>query len=1299
MDNEKIIKLILKLEEMLSAGFIPVVKELRNVATETDKAKQSLDVFDTSMQKLSKMTLNELKQQLKLVKAAFQDEEQQTVKNAVILKRMEAAYNSLKAAQDKVVASSKSVRAATDEEILKMHGAQLRTELLGKSKEQLIAIEQKLRVQIASTGNAMTAQQAAQISTMQSLIKSIDRVDEGYNRAGQSTQDIMRRTAALLLVLRGLRSAWDGVTKAAGEFELEFANVTTLLDTNTTDVEMLRQGILDLSLTVPGTAKEIAEGMYFIHSAMDVTEKESLQLMETISQGAVAARTDMATFSQAITGLLNAYHLEVTEATRVSDLFFQTVADGVLVGEDLARGLGKVTPAANVAGDSLEDLMAMIVAITKEGGTAAMNFTKLRAALVELRRDKATDVFGVLGEENPQLKTTIELIGILAEKKQKLAEGEWQRMLASITSNKRAADGISVLVSQYTLLLEQQEKNTDASGAMSEAFGKIATTFWFSSEQMRASIYMMQEAIGRDLLPALIALQNMIKWLTQHYPRLNRGLRVLIESMVIVGGVMLSAALMNALFNVNIGLSIVNAAKATRTFFTTGIALKDLAASFLAASGAAGGFAGILNALFVSSPVGWVLLLAGVLYALGSAFRDTDSEATDLAETFDDKVATSLDKIIGKFEDLQTTMGESGTIAGRIRKKFEQEWADMGEFISIQQQIANIEAGGAFDIIGPDGKPMTITSADKLPIPGETAGYAKEKARKLKYLRKRLAQLQDEYAEGIQEAAEAFAPTLTESEREYWMGTTGYESIEDAFNAYVKGVDQAKSDLQVGLEKLDKMKGKMDEDDRIEEIARLQVRIGKRLAEWGVIGEKIEERLAAQRKKEEMNVQGPVAPTRNEIIMSKRPSEGVFNEGISVWQTGEASLKNLEAKKKGDREAENERKKRIREQEQEDENRLKRIQKYYEAVAKYELRTADLQADRIERETKMTNLGIEHRGIQIRNEINANEKILQIYEKRHKTLLFMEQITRKLAEEGVYGALSIWQSFNSELDKSSTTMDKLVLAIAQLNQESKKFYQRATSEAVDEVVSDIEQYYGHQAKMMQLGGGARPDQILAYEIQGKEAVLEALKAIVDDEDLSTEGRDKIMNQIRVTEDILEEMNLELKKTVVDNLTHRLDVALQGLWQNMLQTAIRGGNISETFISGMQDVMYIITQHIQQRVTAMLAKSGMSDLMSGIGGGLAGMGIALISGLIFGNKSKGTDMPDVVKAFITNWPDALKMWVLPSSYFTSGRYMSGVGAYDRTIVNNINVNNALGVGALKQAMGDMGMLNDMARAGF
>lgn len=284
--------------------------------------------------------------------------------------------------------------------------------------------------------------------------------------------------AATKAVLGFTKSISESIN-AAADFEESMANVSTLLDTSVIDVEELSASVLNMTDGVLKSSKDLSSGLYQVFSAGVTESSEALDVLRVSAIAATAGISDTFTSVDAITTILNAYGLQTSQATDVSDLLFQTVKLGKTTFSELAGAIGTViSPAASV-GIELEEIFATLATLTKGGIDTRLATTALRATLLsvlkptEEARKKAQELGIEWNTQSLRAKGLIAFLGELREKTQGNSED-----LAAIVPNVRALNAVLASVgAQYNELIKIEKQFSDRAGSTAEAFAKQADTY------------------------------------------------------------------------------------------------------------------------------------------------------------------------------------------------------------------------------------------------------------------------------------------------------------------------------------------------------------------------------------------------------------------------------------------------------------------------------------------------------------------------------------------------------------------------------------------------------------------------------------------------------------------------------------------------------------------------------------------------------------------------------------------------------------------------------------------------------
>lgn len=296
--------------------------------------------------------------------------------------------------------------------------------------------------------------------------------------------------------------------KAAGDLEQAVANISTIKPD--IDTSAVFATLNEMSTRIPQSAAQLGDSLYNVFSSMDVGQDQAIALVETFAKGATAAQTDAETFGTSIMGVLNAYKLEAEDATHVSDVFFNTVKLGVVTGQELASSLGPVTQSAKAAGVGIDELGAMIAAVTKEGGPAAQNINNLNNFLQKITTKEAQGQLKGLGiattDATGAFRPTADVLTDLKAKLGGMTEAARNNALQAIFPDAQARQGAMTLLSQLDLVKSATEENRNASGVAEAAYKTMSETFNSQSKLLMQGLTAILTTVGAALLPVITPL-------------------------------------------------------------------------------------------------------------------------------------------------------------------------------------------------------------------------------------------------------------------------------------------------------------------------------------------------------------------------------------------------------------------------------------------------------------------------------------------------------------------------------------------------------------------------------------------------------------------------------------------------------------------------------------------------------------------------------------------------------------------------------------------------------------------------
>jgi TP901 family phage tail tape measure protein len=315
--------------------------------------------------------------------------------------------------------------------------------------------------------------------------------------AGAHDKVVMLNAALGAMAIGGLALA----VNAAGQFDSQFREITTLIPDTGESVDKFRQDILNYASDSTQGLDDINSALYQAIS-LGVNYKDSLQAMATAEQLAVAGKSDLTSSTELLLGTLNAYGEGVDQAGKYSDAFFTIVQDGKTTIPELAQYLSQVTGTAAAAEVPIETLGAAIAAITASGAPTSQAMTQIRQVIEALIKPtkQASDYAQELGLDfSAQALAADGLEGVMA-KVYDVTGGNVDQMAKLFTSSE-ALRGALILSrdesGKFAGALEDMENKT---GATATAFEKMAGDINIVNKQLLKSVTLTLEGIGSRVL-------------------------------------------------------------------------------------------------------------------------------------------------------------------------------------------------------------------------------------------------------------------------------------------------------------------------------------------------------------------------------------------------------------------------------------------------------------------------------------------------------------------------------------------------------------------------------------------------------------------------------------------------------------------------------------------------------------------------------------------------------------------------------------------------------------------------------
>lgn len=337
--------------------------------------------------------------------------------------------------------------------------------------------------------------------------------------------------AGLTAFTGGLAAAFGLAEKAAATFESQMAKVGTLMTGRGAEwVPFFSSAVRDLAKETGESTAVLTDALFEIISA-GVPASSAIDVLRAATIAAKAGFTTTEVAAKGLTSVLASYRISADAAADVTDKLFKAAQIGRLNFEGMANSLGRIAPAAKIAGVGLDELLASFAALTQtltpdEAATSLQNFfrsfidpsDKARAAAAQFGIE--LNAAAIRGDN---LVTTLEkLRGLSAE------------TIFQIFPETRAARGAASLVQSLNFLRDSlRDIRTEASGSTLEAFGKVAGTTAARFGVLKQSLLDVARTIGdvindsvRGMIDQLIEATKAIQtWVSAHTTAIAQAAR------------------------------------------------------------------------------------------------------------------------------------------------------------------------------------------------------------------------------------------------------------------------------------------------------------------------------------------------------------------------------------------------------------------------------------------------------------------------------------------------------------------------------------------------------------------------------------------------------------------------------------------------------------------------------------------------------------------------------------------------------------------------------------------------------
>lgn len=344
--------------------------------------------------------------------------------------------------------------------------------------------------------------------------KSGGLIERSMRGAGRSIDNTKNKTSGLGKGLTALKPLLAGVgfgvaARATSQYIGALAEVSTLVDTSTFDMDALSESVLNQSREFGSMPTENTKAFYQAISAGANTVEKATDAMTAANKLAIGGVTDTLTAVDGLTSAMNAYGGEAGSFTDISDAMFVAVKEGKTNISELSANIGAVAPIAATAGVSLDEVLAATAALTKGGiaTSTAMNGLKATMGVIIKPSVEAAKLAEKLGIEfNSAALESKGLSGFLGElgANSKIGKDELSVLFGGMEALTPVLALTGKSASDFGIALDSMAEKT---GKTDEAVDKMKATPGFQMNRILGSLtaefLSLSKGIGDRAVPML----------------------------------------------------------------------------------------------------------------------------------------------------------------------------------------------------------------------------------------------------------------------------------------------------------------------------------------------------------------------------------------------------------------------------------------------------------------------------------------------------------------------------------------------------------------------------------------------------------------------------------------------------------------------------------------------------------------------------------------------------------------------------------------------------------------------------
>lgn len=375
-----------------------------------------------------------------------------------------------------------------------------------REEEKLQELSDTLREAGVNTDNLGrdTDELRQQYERLEQSQKKVQEITEKQAANKQAISQTKAQLGGLIGTVTALGTAiYAGPVKNAQEFQTAMAKVGTIADTDLVPMAKLRKEIINLSNETGKSANDLAEDVYNAISAGQSTA-DAVGFVESATKLATAGFAESGQAVDVLSTILNAYGMEASKVTDVSDMLIQIQNKGKTTVAELSSSMGKIIPTANANNVALEQLGAGYATLTAKGIATAEATTYMNGMLNELGksgsqtdkilRSKTGKSFSELMKSGYSLADVLQIV-------QEDAESSGKSLSDMFSSSEAGKAALSLMSDGVDTFNASVQGMIDSCGATEQAYAKMMDTTETKVAKAKNSIKNLGTVLGDMLLP------------------------------------------------------------------------------------------------------------------------------------------------------------------------------------------------------------------------------------------------------------------------------------------------------------------------------------------------------------------------------------------------------------------------------------------------------------------------------------------------------------------------------------------------------------------------------------------------------------------------------------------------------------------------------------------------------------------------------------------------------------------------------------------------------------------------------